>query len=219
MKISALFCYAAAVVATAGAFTALPAAASKSPGPTCDLSDATAGNTGYVNCVLFRRFGFKVGDDPAADIVDLKASTVLGPYFSTASLMFAGRSDLPGGPFGNNPGLVSSGLLQIRPASPLMGYFALALQSADADGSSSSSTNSSYSYYVFDSAKTGSSFDLLFDTDGVTNASGANFGPTPRLLFAALFFQPAGPSVVPEPAGAALALTALGALALTRRRR
>ena len=196
--------------AAIGMFTALPAVAGDSNPPKCFKSIATTRSLGYANeCRL-------IGDrmltsDPAQDIQDLKD---IFSVFSRVDVAFSGTSKSPNnGPFTSDPEDLTMGTLQIDV--PVSGFFALALQSKDKPDD--------FSFYLFNSAAFhGGPIILTFDTDGIANANGST-QPSTRLLFAALFTQPAGGppggGTVPEPAGAALVLGALGALALTTRRR
>ena len=205
MKNSARFRFTAALAAAAGLFTALPATAVIGGQADCVDSALTRSNSGYKDCRKFNPGMVTGSQDDIDDLVFSFSSITRGGTFT-----FAGKSnDANGGPFQSDPGSVSAGVLQFD--FPVNGFFALALQSAD--------TNF-YSYYLFDGAAFGGAAPLIaFDTFGIGNANRGNV-PLANLLFVGLFIQPSGPgSAVPEPAGAALALAALGALVLTKRRR
>ena len=205
MKNSALFRFAAALAAATSLFTALPAAAVIGGAVECPDSARTIGNPGYSDC---RAISSGVVSGSSQDLANL--TLFFGNTTGGGTFMFAGRSnDANAGPFQSNPGLVNHGTLQFD--QPVTGFFALALQSAD---------RNFYSYYLFDSnAFRGAAPSIDFDTDGLAGPN-RTARPTPaNLLFAGLFIQPSGPGTVPEPAGVALVLTALGALVLTKRRR
>ena len=224
MKTSALFRFAAALVAATGLFTALPASAIGGTAADCMLSltitaaprvNNNAGAprvNGYVDlCQLYGPPG-AVLTGGAGDL-DL-VRTDFGSAAGGVSFMFAGTSNDSGGPFGPfgpfqaDPGPGPSGVLAFD--NPVTGFFALALQSAD---------SGSFSIYLFNSSVFGGLPPrIAFDTLGIGDIDGESSGNT-HLAYAGLFL-PVGPSaVVPEPAGVALTLAALGALVVTRRRR
>ena len=205
MKISALFRFAAASVAAASLFTALPAAANIGGSVECRDSALTRSNPGYLACQFLSPDLVTGG---AGNIADLEF--FFSGFTGNGTFVFAGRSnEANGGPFQFDPGRVSMGTLQFD--QPITGLFVLALQSAEDDN---------YSAYLFDSSAFGGfAPSINFDTDGIAHPDGTARPIPPHLRFAGLFIQPSAPGTVPEPAGVALALTALGALALTRRRR
>ena len=210
MKHSGLVRLAAAAVTVAGMFAALPAVAGGPGSPLCSDSFATTHSPGYQNdCQRFT--SRMLTSNPGQDIQDLKD---IFNVFASGNVAFSGTSKSPNnGPFTSDPEDLTMGTLQIDV--PVSGFFALALQSKDKPDD--------FSFYLFNSAAFhGGPIILTFDTDGIANANGST-QPSTRLLFAALFTQPAGGppggGTVPEPAGAALVLGALGALALTTRHR
>ena len=209
MKNSALFRFAAASVAAASLFTALPATAAIGDSAACRESALTLSNPGYLGCQLFLP-GVVTGD--AGNIADLEF--FFSGFTGNSTFVFAGRSNEPNaGPFQRDPGRGSVGTLQFD--QPMTGLFVLALQS----DLRNAQNQDNFSAYLFDSSAFGGlAPSINFDTFGVGDDNGRSGLLTP-LRFAGLFIQPSAPGTIPEPAGAALVLTALGALALTKRRR
>lgn len=132
-------------------------------------------------------------------------------------LFYKGKSSDPGnGPFfvsnsSLDPGGKTSGMLTFD--SLQKGLFVVALQSPGSGG-----FDPNYSYYLFDGGSTGIG-SLDFDTKGLYRSLADTSQGGPPLAFAALYAAAgAAGGAVPEPASLGLAIAALAALGLTRRR-
>ena len=203
MKKIATRCIAGLCVAAGLLALAVPAQAAYVPSIDCLASNVTTGNDGWVACAGPTE-GLLTGSHSELD--DLQV--IFRRSIPTRPFIYKGKStDAGNGPFLNNPNSTSGRLFFDL---PLLGVFVLGLEGEN-----------NYSYYLFNTSTKrvpGPIAFLDFDTQGVTDSTGAIPGPT--LAFAALYVQQGPQAVpVPEPAGLGLIAAAFGALALTTRRR